>query len=184
MARLRRLRDCIRTALSWRSIVEDVEAMRLVLDNLRFVRLKKSCKERRMCYRVSHGSATNCCSVLCRIILQQQSQRWRFILSIPVGQLLGLSFARVCTDNVLVITTWSPIHLRDELKKLYWKTDKPAFSAIAFWKTLCAIFICRDLKNRGVLEQAIIKGAGSRDFFGTAYGRHDEKIRWIQIRRC
>jgi hypothetical protein len=32
------------------------------------------------------------------------------------------------------------------------------------------------LKNRGVLEQAIVKGAGSRDFFGTAYGEHEGKF--------
>jgi hypothetical protein len=32
------------------------------------------------------------------------------------------------------------------------------------------------LKNRQVLEQAIIKGAGSRDFFGTAYGQHENKL--------
>ena len=31
---LARLRDCIRVALAWNSIVEDVAAMRLVLDNL------------------------------------------------------------------------------------------------------------------------------------------------------
>lgn len=32
------------------------------------------------------------------------------------------------------------------------------------------------LKKRGVLEQAIVKGAASRDFFGTAYGQHEGKF--------
>jgi hypothetical protein len=32
------------------------------------------------------------------------------------------------------------------------------------------------LKNSQVLEQAIVKGAGSRDFFGTAYGQHEGKF--------
>ena len=65
---------------------------------------------------------------------------------------LGPEIERVCIDNVLVITTWSPIHLRDELKKLYWKADKPAFGAMAFWEdTLRYIYLPR-LKNRAVLE--------------------------------
>jgi len=82
----------------------------------------------------------------------------------------------VCIDNVLVITTWSPIHLRDELKKLYWKADKPAFGGMAFWEdTLRYLYLPR-LRNRNVLEQAIIKGAGSRDFFGTAYGQQEGKL--------
>jgi hypothetical protein len=35
------------------------------------------------------------------------------------------------------------------------------------WLTVCT--------NRYVLEQAIVKGAGSKDFFGTAYGQSGEK---------
>ena len=33
-----------------------------------------------------------------------------------------------------------------------------------------------DLCDRGVIAQAIVKGAGTRDFFGTAYGEHDGKF--------
>ena len=41
---LARLRDCIRVALAWNSIVEDVAAMRLVLDNLQAEQAKKELK--------------------------------------------------------------------------------------------------------------------------------------------
>ena len=92
------------------------------------------------------------------------------------GAALGPEMERVCIDNVLVITTWSPIHLRDELKKLYWKADKPAIGGMAFWEdTLRYLYLPR-LKSRQVLEQAIVKGAGSRDFFATAYGQHEGKF--------
>ena len=92
------------------------------------------------------------------------------------GATLGPEIERVCIDNELAITTWSPIHLRNELKKFYWKTDKPAFKAMAFWEdTLRYLYLPR-LKSRSVLEQAIVKGAGSRDFFGTAYGHHEGKF--------
>ena len=46
---------------------------------------------------------------------------------------------------------------------------------MAFWEdTLRYIYLPR-LKSRAVLEQAIVKGAASKDFFGTAYGYHDGK---------
>src|SRR5262249_35124197 len=80
---------------------------------------------------------------------------------------------RVCMENELVIATWSPIHLRTRLKELYWKADKTAVGALAFWEdTLRYLYLPR-LKDLRVLEQAIVKGAASRDFFGTAYGHHE-----------
>jgi hypothetical protein len=89
---------------------------------------------------------------------------------------LGAEIERVSLDQELVIGTWSPIHLRERLKELYWKENKPAASAMAFWEdTLRYLYLPR-LKNRNVLEQAIVKGAGTRDFFGTAYGEHEGKF--------
>ena len=76
----------------------------------------------------------------------------------------------------MVISTWSPIHLRDRLKELYWKENKSTVTAMSFWEdTLRYLYLPR-LKNRDVLEQAIIKGAVTRDFFGTAYGEHEGKF--------
>jgi hypothetical protein len=92
------------------------------------------------------------------------------------GAALGAEIERVCLDNEWVITTWSPIHLRTKLKQLYWKADKPTKKATEFWEdTLRYIYLPR-LKDRGVLAQAIVKGAATSDFFGTAYGEHDGKF--------
>ena len=89
------------------------------------------------------------------------------------GATLGPEIERVCLDNELVIAIWSPIHLRTKLKELYWKADKPAAKAADFWEdTLRYLYLPR-LKGRGVLAQAIFKGAGTRDFFATAYGEHE-----------
>ena len=73
-----------------------------------------------------------------------------------------------------MIDTWSPIHLRDELRKLYWKGGKVAVGAMAFWEdTLRYLYLPR-LKNRHSLSQAIRTGAATRDFFGTALGQSGE----------
>lgn len=74
-----------------------------------------------------------------------------------------------------MITGWSPIHLRTKLKELYWKADQPAALVSAFWEdTLRYLYLPR-LKDHDVLFRAILDGAGSRDFFGTAYGQTDDK---------
>jgi hypothetical protein len=92
------------------------------------------------------------------------------------GSAFGSEIERVCVDNELVIATWSPIHLRTKLKELYWKADKAATGAMAFWEDTMRYLYLPRLKSRDVLAQAIIKGAVSRDFFGTAYGEHEGKF--------
>ena len=60
--------------------------------------------------------------------------------------------------------------------EVYWKDNKTAAKAADFWEdTLRYLYLPR-LKDRGVIAQAIVKGAGTRDFFGTAYGEHDGKF--------
>jgi hypothetical protein len=172
---LARLRDCIRVALAWNSIVEDVAAMRLVLDNLQAEQAKKELKGAedvlprvgRECYKW----------FLCPS--QDNPTGKPTVETFPLntsGPSLGTEIERVCLDNELVIATWSPIHLRTKLKELYWKADKPAVKAADFWEdTLRYLYLPR-MKDRGVLAQAIVKGAGTRDFFGTAYGQSNEKF--------
>jgi uncharacterized protein len=173
---LARLRDCIRVSLAWNSIVEDVAEMRLVLDNLQAQQAKK---ELATAEGVLPSVARECYKWLLCPGQDEPTAAKPTVEVFPLntgGAALGAEIERVCIDNVLVITTWSPIHLRDELKKLYWKADKPAIGGMAFWEdTLRYLYLPR-LRSSSVLEQAIVKGAGSRDFFGTAYGQHEEKF--------
>jgi hypothetical protein len=168
---LARLSDCIRVALAWNSIVEDVAAMRLVLDNLQAEQAKKELKGAQdLLPRV----ARECYKWLLCPSQDSPTATKPTVEVFPLttsGAALGPEIERVCLDNELVIATWSPIHLRTKLKELYWKADKPAVKAADFWEdTLRYLYLPR-LKDRGVLAQAIVKGAGTRDFFGTAYGQ-------------
>jgi predicted AAA+ superfamily ATPase len=172
---LTRLRDCIRVALAWNSIVEDVAAMRLVLDNLQNEQAKKELKGAE---DVLPRVARECFKWL--LCPSQESPTGKpsvenFALNTG-GAALGSEIERVCLDNEWVIATWSPIHLRAKLKELYWKADRTAVKAADFWEdTLRYLYLPR-LKGRDALAQAIVKGAGTRDFFGTAYGEHDGKF--------
>ena len=172
---LARLRDCIRMALAWGSIVDDVSGMRLVLDNLQAEQAKK---ELRAAEDVLPRAARECFKWL--LCPSQESPTGKPVVEIAplntAGAALGPEIERVCIDNEWVIPTWSPIHLRTKLKELYWKADKVAVKAADFWEdTLRYLYLPR-LKDRGVIAQAIAKGAGSRDFYGTAYGEHEGKF--------
>jgi hypothetical protein len=172
---LARLRDCIRMALAWGSIVDDVSNMRLVLDNLQAEQAKK---ELRAAEDVLPRAARECFKWL--LCPSQDSPTGKPSVEIvplnTAGAALGPEIERVCIDNEWVIPTWSPIHLRTKLKELYWKSDRTAVKAADFWEdTLRYLYLPR-LKDRGVISQAIAKGAGARDFYGTAYGEHEGKF--------
>ena len=172
---LTRLRDCIRVALAWNSIVEDVAAMRLVLDNLQTEQAKGELKK---AVDVLPGVARECFKwLLCPS--QGNPQEKTSVEVAPLntsGEGVGKEVERICLDQEWVIKTWSPIHLRAKLKEIYWKADKLTKKASEFWEeTLRYIYLPR-LKDRGVLAQAIVKGASTDDFFGTAYGEHEGKF--------
>ncbi|MEI6819335.1 MAG: DUF499 domain-containing protein [Verrucomicrobiota bacterium] len=172
---LTRLRDCIRVALAWNSIVEDVAAMRLVLDNLQAEQAKKELKGAE---DVLPRVARECFKWL--LCPSQDSPTGKpSVESVPLntsGAALGPEIERVCIDNEWLIATWSPIHLRTKLKELYWKSDKPAVKAADFWEDTQRYLYLPRLTDRGVIAQAIVKGAGTRDFFATAYGEHEGKF--------
>lgn len=172
---LTRLRDSIRTVLAWNSIVEDVAAMRLVLDNLQAEQAKKELKGAE---DVLPRSARETYKWLLCPAQEKPTDPKHIVEAVSLntsGGSVGPEIERVCLDNEWVISTWSPIHLRTKLSELYWKADKPACGALAFWEdTLRYLYLPR-LKGKDVLAQAISKGAASRDFFGTAYGQHDGK---------
>ena len=172
---LTRLRDCIRVALAWKSIVDDVAAMRLVLDNLQAAQAKT---ELTAAEEVLSRVARECFKWLLCPSQDHPTGKPRVEVS-PLntsGAALGPEIERVCLDQGWVIIIWSPIHLRAKLKELYWKPDKPAMKATNFWDDTHKYIYLPRLKNRGVMEQAIVKGAGTSDFFGTAYGEQEGKF--------
>lgn len=169
-----RLNDAARVALAWGSIVSDVEEGRLNIDRLQETQAKK---ELQTAKDVLPRAARECYKwLLCPV--QETPQAKPSVEAFPLnttGSSVSRELERVATENELVITGWSPIHLRTKLKELYWKDDQPATLASTFWEdTLRYLYLPR-LKNRDVLSQAIRAGAATKDFFGTAYGQSNCK---------
>jgi predicted AAA+ superfamily ATPase len=175
-----RLNDVARVVLAWDSIVDDVKEGRLNIDLLQ---KKQAEKELESAGEVLPRVARECYRwLLCPV--QETPTDKPTVEAFPVnttGSSIGREMERVCVENELVINTWSPIHLRAKLKELYWKEGQAAIGAMAFWEdTLRYLYLPR-LKNRDVLAQAIRTGTASRDFFGIAYGQHDDKYDGFQL---
>lgn len=173
---LARVRDCLRTALAWKSICDDVHAGRLNIDLIQKRQAEKELetsesvlpKAVRECYRWLLCPSQSAAGA-------SQPGVEAFVLNTSGGT-VGSELERTCTENELVISTWSPIHLRNRLKELYWKDGRTSVAALAFWEdTLRYIYLPR-LRRRDVLAQAIVKGAATTDFFGTAYGEGGGKF--------
>jgi uncharacterized protein len=181
MAVLARLRDTARVALAWHSIVEDVKEGRLNIDLLQ---KKQAEKELQSAEEVVPRAARECYKWLMCPVQNTPTDPKPTVEAFPLnttGGSAGNEIERVCIDNELIITTWSPIHLRTKLKELYWKDGKAAAGAMAFWEdTLRYLYLPR-LKNRDSLTQAIRTGAASSDFFGTAYGQDGDKYTGFHV---
>lgn len=171
-ATLSRLNDAARVALAWGSIVDDVKEGRLNIDLLRKAQAEKELESAK---EVLFRATRECYKwLLCptQEAAQDKPSVEAFALN-PSGRSVGNELERVATENELVILRWSPIHLRAKLKEFYWKEDQPAALAATFWEdSLCYLYLPR-LKDHDVLARAILDGAASKDFFGTAYGQTD-----------
>ncbi len=181
MAIMNRLRDVARVALAWNSIVEDVKEGRLNIDLLQ---KKQAEKELQSAEEVVPRAARECFKWLMCPVQNTPTDTRITVEAFPLttsGGTAGSEIERVCLDNELVITTWSPIHLRAKLKELYWKDGKPAVGAMTFWEDSLRYLYLPRLKSKDSLSKAIQTGAGSKDFFGTAYGQDGDKYTGFQI---
>lgn len=169
---LQRVRDAVRVALAWKSIVDDITDGKLNIDQLQ---RKQAEKEAKIAEDVLPRAARECFKWLVCPGLSSPTEQQVTIEAFALNtsaQSLGSEIERVSTENEWVILAWSPVHLRTRLKELYWKADKPAVSAQTFWEDSQRYLYLPRLKDRSVLEGAIYKGAATRDFFGTAYGQN------------
>jgi hypothetical protein len=178
---INRLADAVRTALAWDSIVDDVDAGKLNIDQ---VQKKQAQKELEGAEAALPRVARECFRwLLCPVQDDPTAPKPNIeVFSISTsGGSAGAELEKVCSDNELVIEAWSPIHLRAKLKELYWKNGRDAIEAKQFWEDSLRYLYLPRLRSRSVLEDVVRKGSSSRDFFGTAYGKKGDKYEGFQL---
>jgi len=172
---INRLSDAVRGAIAWQSIVDDVDAGKLNIDQ---VQRRQAEKELQSADDSLPRVARECFRWLLCPVQDDPAVAKVSIEIFPIatsGGSAGAELAKVCSENELVIEVWSPIHLRAKLRELYWKNGREAVEARQFWEDSLRYLYLPRLRSRAVLEDVVRKGSASRDFFGTAYGRDGGK---------
>ena len=172
-----RLEDLTCTFKAWESIAKDIDDMALNLDQLQSRQARKN--------RDSASEAVN------RTI--RETYRW---LLVPTEEVEGKgisamhweSFAlntgaqsftkeieRILKEHELVIEKWAPVHLDTILRTWFWKDGVRDVEAKDIWQKTCQYLYLPRLKDSHVFQATLADGAGSRDYFGLAMGKRDEK---------
>ena len=181
MALLVRLSEAARVALAWKSIVDDVTDGKLNIDLLQ---KKQAEKELLSAEEVLPKVARECYKWLLCPVQNTPTDTKTTVEAFPIttaGKSAGAEIEKVCLDNELVITKWSPIHLRTKLRELYWKDGQTAVAAKDYWEHSLRYLYLSRLKDRDSLAQVIQAGAATRDFFGTAYGQSGDTYEGFQF---
>jgi predicted AAA+ superfamily ATPase len=166
-----RLNDAARIALAWGSIVSDVEEGRLNIDRLQETQAKK---ELQTAKDVLPRAARECYKwLLCPV--QETPQAKPSVEAFPLnttGSSVGRELERVATENELVITGWSPIHLRTKLKELYWKGDHTAaLSSFGEWNVFTQGVITNEPIRACMASMLYVMDADHTSFLACYFSR-------------
>ncbi len=88
---------------------------------------------------------------------------------------LSQEIERVLTENELLITQWAPIHLAKVLRDWFWKDDVKQVSALNVWQQSCQQLYLPRIKDDTAFQNTMAMGTESKDFFGFAQGKDDER---------
>lgn len=181
---LSRLKDQVRSCLAWQSIVNDIKDMHLNLDQFQSREATRGLEAAR--------------DALKRMI--RETYKWLLtpVQEAKVGgglsELIWETFQvsasspnwsqeieKVLTENELLISNWSPIHLHRYLKDWFWKNGVDEVKALDFWHKSCQYLYLPRLRDDMVFRNTLAAGAASEDFFGVAYGKEDGKYKGFTL---
>ena len=176
-----RLKDLTRVMLSWESIVKDCREGRLNLDQFQLKQAEKSFDDAK---KTVHRTVSEAYKWL--IAPNQEARPGRALsevlwehYSISAGApAIHQEIERILTENEVVISAWSPIHLINILKAWFWKERTDEVKAIDVWQSMCRYLYLSRLKDEGTFNRVLSDGSGSKDFFGFASAK-DEIDRYI-----
>lgn len=173
---LPRLKESCKTVLAWSSIINDVQNGALNIDR---EQEKQAKRELKSAEETLPKIARECFRWLLCPYMDTPTDSASTIEAFGLGtsgSSLSAEVERICQENELVISTWSPVHLRNSLlQQFYWKEDKVHVEASTVWEDMTRYLYLPRLRNRSAYEAVVKQGADSEDFFGTALGYSDGK---------
>ncbi|MDP3505115.1 MAG: DUF499 domain-containing protein [Myxococcales bacterium] len=180
LATLDRLRVNLRTAMAWQQILDAIEDDRLVIDK---PQARQAEKERDAAEASLGRVARECFKWLLVPRGDSPSEKRVEIETYPLAASVALEkeLERTTSDNELVISKWSPLHLRELLKSLYWKAEQPHIGALAVWSDSEKYLYLPRLRDRTVFEETIREGLRSTEFFGAAFGEKNGAYEGLRL---
>lgn len=182
-----RLKDQVRSLLAWRSIVNDSKDMRLNLDQFQSKQANNSLQDAdkalqrmlRETYKwilapMQEARPGKGLSAI-------QWEHWQVNTNAPN---LSQEIERVLKENELLITEWAAIHLYNLLKNWFWKDGNQEADSHKVWEQMCQQLYMPRLKDSRVLQHTVVMGSNSRDFFGLAQGKEDERYLGFSFARA
>ena len=175
-----RLKDQVRSLLAWQSIVTDYRENKIVLDNL----MAKNAED--ALSQVQDALQRMICETYKWLLAPMQEARpgkgiselqWEHFPLNSSAPDFTQELVHVLKENEILITEWSPIHLTNMLKTWFWKPDVPEVSALEVWQKTCQYLYLPRLRDESVFHTTLNASTGSRDFFGIAYAKEDDKYK-------
>lgn len=176
---LPRLKDQVTSSLAWKSIVDDVKEGRLNLDG-------HQTKQASVSLEQANDALGRMVRETFKWLLAPLQEakpgkgigdiQWEHFQINPAVVNRTEEIERVLKEQELFITDWAPIHLRNMLQAWFWKDDATAVGAVDTWQKTCSYLYLPRLRDDETLRATIAAGVSSRDFFGIAYGREEDRF--------
>ncbi|MDK2889756.1 MAG: hypothetical protein PWR21_388 [Methanoculleus sp.] len=173
-----RLSDQARIWCAWESIVKDYEARRIILDNIMGENAREQMVNAKNIFQRVVREAYRWLLVPGQELTNgrpSQDIAWERYQINPSAQQFSQEIERILRENEVIIERWAPVHLKTLLKTWFWREGIPEAVAQEVWHKTCFYLYLPRLKDESVFKEAIVSGAGSREYFGTAAGEESGK---------
>ncbi len=85
------------------------------------------------------------------------------------------AIANVLIENEMLISQWSPFHLKNELYRWYLKDDRKDYGVLNLWNDFCRYPYLPRLVESSVLQNTIADGIKKNDSFAYASGKSEDR---------
>ena len=162
------LEQAARTYLAWQSISDDREQLNLDMAQARETEHNLRRADETLRTRIQEAYSW---LLAPRIDLLSGSMNiiWDVDRIAGAGQDAVHKAAAKLRSNEAAIEQWAPALLLMELDKVLWKKERH-IQIKQLWDYLCTYCYLPRLSGYSVLEEAIVEGSGSKEFFGIAAG--------------
>jgi len=171
-----RLKDHVKTAIAWKSIVEDVDNGRMNLDQFQLKQAKRNREgaEQTAIQMVKEAYRWLLCPTE-ELSKGKPSFAWETLSISPSAATPMQEITEKLKDEEWIVSKWAPVHLHQLLNKWYFKDGATEVSAQKVWEDCCNYLYLPRLLTEDVFVNAITQAVGTCDYFGFASGKEGER---------